>query len=555
MSEESATVDAGEIYVVGLGPGDPIELPPLNLSLMRRGREVYLRTGRHPVVSFLEKEGIRLRSLDDFYQKAKSFEEVYRRMADFLINAARRGGPVVFGVPGHPAVGEAVVRRLLGMAPQKGVRVRLWPAPSFLEAVFTVLGLDPAQGLMIADGFELCRLTPAASSFDAPQGRGILVAQIYNRLLASEIKLTLMEHFPDDHPVAVVRAAGVRGEERVKRIPLYQLDRLQDLNHLTTLYVPPFPLGKGEGKSGGEIKSLIFEISPAPAAGKQQSDPASETPQTATPGMGAPGRYVLDPLVEVMERLLAPGGCPWDRQQTHQTLKKYLIEEAYEVLDAIDEENMHKLCEELGDLLLQVVFHTALAAARGDFNLTQVIEGITEKLRRRHPHVFGTEKVKSAAQVLANWEAIKQEEKEKEKGAEIRAPSLLAGVPRCLPALQRAQKVQGKAALVGFDWPDARGAAEKLEEEWQELRTAWARGDEEAVRVELGDLFFAAVNVARLLQVNAEEALRSAVDKLIKRFRYMEEKAQAEGLKLRGMSDAELDSFWEEAKAREKFNT
>jgi len=506
MPERTVKVDTGEVYVVGLGPGDPMDLPPLNLSLMQAGGDVYLRTRCHPVVPFLEKEGVKFASFDDFYEKATSFEQAYRQMADFLITAAQGSDtPVVFGVPGHPLVGESVVRHLLEMGPKKGVRVRLWPAPSFLEAVCGVLGLDPAQGILMVDGFELCRFSPEAPSFFVPRGTGVLVAQVYNRVLASEAKLTLMEHFPDDHPVALVRAAGVRGEERVEKIPLYRLDRCKDLDHLTTLYLPPF-----------------------------------------TPESDSAPRYVLDPLVEVMNRLLGPGGCPWDRRQTHETLKKYLIEEAYEVIDAIDEGNMHKLCEELGDLLLQVIFHAALAARDEEFNLSQVIAGITEKLKRRHPHVFGTGKAKNAAEVLRNWEAIKREEKE--------GSSLLGGIPRDLPALQRAQKVQGKAALVGFDWPDPQGAAAKLEEEWQELRAAWARNDAEAVRTEAGDFFFAAVNLARLLKVNAEEALRAAVDKFTKRFRCMEEQARERGTELQGLSLAELDALWDEAKAQERLD-
>ncbi len=508
MLEQAGKAAAGEIYVVGLGPGDPMQLPPLNLSLMQAGRKVYLRTRCHPVVPFLEKEGVKLLPLDDFYEKARSFEEVYRKMADFLIKTARENDtPVVFGVPGHPLVGETVVRHLLEAGPREKVRVRTFSAPSFLEVVCEVLGLDPAEGLLIVDAFELCRFSPAASPFSVPGGTGVLVVQVYNQVLASEVKLTLMEHFPDDHPVTLVRAAGVRGEERIKEIPLYQLDREQELDHLTTLYLPPF-------------------------------DPKDEP---------AP-RYILDPLVEVMNRLLGPGGCPWDRQQTHETLKNYLIEEAYEVIDAIEEGNTHKLCEELGDLLLQVVFHAALAAREQKFTINQVIAGITEKLKRRHPHVFGAREVESAAEVLVNWEAIKQEERGRGAGAGAR--SLLGEIPRHLPALQRAQKVQGKAALVGFDWPDARGAAAKLEEEWEEFRAAWARGDREALQAEVGDFFFAAVNVARLLQVNAEEALRLAVDRFVRRFQYMEERARAQGLKLQDLSLLELDALWDEAKAR-----
>ncbi|MGB9792526.1 MAG: nucleoside triphosphate pyrophosphohydrolase [Thermacetogeniaceae bacterium] len=501
---------AAEIYVIGLGPGGRQDLPPENLALMR-GREVYLRTAVHPVVEHLRAEGVILRPLDRFYEEAESFDEVYRRMADFLLaEAGKGGGPLLFAVPGNPLVGEAVVRLLLERAAAAGVKVRIWPAPSFLDAVFSLLGIDPAQGLLIADAFRCDRLA-------VPPGVGVIVSQVYDRRIASEVKLALMEHFPDDHRIAVVRAAGVPGLESVRWVPLYELDRLREIDHLTTVYAPPV---SGEG---------------AASAGAEQPEAAAA--------------YPLDPLVEVMQRLLGPGGCPWDRQQTHASLKKYLIEETYEVIDAIDEGNMHKLCEELGDLLLQVVFHAVLAQNRGDFTVVDVVEGIVEKLKRRHPHVFGEIRVKDASEVLRNWEDIKRgERKGGEKGERS---SLMEGIPRSLPSLLMAQKVQGKAALVGFDWPDASGAASKLEEEWREVKAAWERGDSDALRRELGDFLFAAVNVCRLLKVNAEDALREAVEKFIGRFRYMEKRAAELGVELKNLSLSELDALWDEAKLSE----
>ena len=503
-----------EIYVVGLGPGDPLQLPALNLGLMR-GRLVYLRTGCHPVVPFLEREGIRLQPLDYFYEHCASFDEVYREMARWLISAASGSRePLIFAVPGHPLVGETVVSLLLAGAAAQGVRVRLWPAPSFLDAVVISLGLDPAQGLLVTESFQLLRraaATSQAAPFKIPIQTGVLIAQVYNRTLASEVKLTLMEQFPDDHPLTVIYSAGVRGQERQRRIPLYELDRLDDLDHLTSVYAHPI-----------------------------------QRPETSS------CLYPLDPLVIVMEKLLGPEGCPWDREQTHLSLRQYLIEESYEVVDAIDEDDMNKLNEELGDLLLQVVFHAALANHRGDFDINRVIAGITAKLERRHPHVFGEAQVDSAAQVVRNWEAIKRTEgAEAEISTERKQRSLLAGVPRYLPSLQRAQKVQGKAALVGFDWPDARSAATKLAEEWQELQSAWSEGDGNAVRQELGDLLFAVVNVARLLKVDAEEALRAAVDKFTRRFQGIEARALDRGLNLSELSLAELDALWDEVKLQE----
>jgi tetrapyrrole methylase family protein/MazG family protein len=534
MTENQGQAVAGEIYVVGLGPGDPLDLPPVNLALMR-GATVYLRTGRHPVVPYLEADGINCRTFDHLYEEADSFALVYQKITDFLLKKALEADQaVVFAVPGHPLVGETVVRHLLQLGQEQGIRVRLWPAPSFLEPIYLLLGLDPAQGLLVTDSFQFrcsCGQQPVAIDPD----NGILIAQLYNRALASEVKLSLMEHFPDDHPVALVQSAGIRGQERANWMPLYELDR-REPDHLTSVYVPP-------------LKDTVIESGTARGVTAAIEPPEPETGKAECYEVVKQSLYPLDSLEEVMQQLLAPGGCPWDRQQTHQSLKKYVIEESYEVLDAIDEGDMHKLCEELGDLLLQVIFHTALAAGRGDFTLTEVVEGITAKLKRRHPHVFGETSVQDAAEVLVNWEAIKQREG---KSDQERGPrSLLAGVPRYLPSLQRAQKVQGKAALVGFDWSDARSAAVKLEEEWLEVQDALAAGNQEQTSQELGDFFFAAVNVARLLDVDAEEALRKAADKFIRRFQRMEKIASYRGAELKSLSLGKMDAIWNEIKSKE----
>ena len=258
--------------------------------------------------------------------------------------------------------------------------------------------------------------------------------------------------------------------------------------------------------------------------------------------------YPLDPLVEVMERLLGEDGCPWDREQTHLTLRRYLLEECYEVIEAIEEEDMHKLCEELGDLLLQIVFHAALAQGRGDFSLREVVEGITAKMIRRHPHVFGEEEVRDGAQVQVNWEQIKK----REKGGEDREDTVLAGVPQQMPALMRALKLQEKAARVGFDWDSAAGALAKVEEEIAELKEADRVGELVAVEEEVGDLLFAIVNLARFLAIEPETALARTNTKFCRRFRHIEEVARRKGRKIEDMTLAEMDNLWDQAKENGK---
>jgi tetrapyrrole methylase family protein/MazG family protein len=242
-------------------------------------------------------------------------------------------------------------------------------------------------------------------------------------------------------------------------------------------------------------------------------------------------------LVDVVRRLRSPEGCPWDREQTHASLRATMLEEAYEVLEAIDEQSMPKLREELGDVLLQVLMQSEIAAQSGDFTLGDVADAVREKLVRRHPHVFGSTVVSGSEEVVRNWEAL--------KAAEYGRESALDGVQRSLPALQWAWSLQRRAANVGFDWPDVDGALEKVREELEELREA---PTVEAREAEFGDLLFTLVNVARKLGMNPEDALRGATGRFEARFRMMEQKARAEGRELKDLEIEELDLYWEAAK-------
>lgn len=253
--------------------------------------------------------------------------------------------------------------------------------------------------------------------------------------------------------------------------------------------------------------------------------------------MSKPGE-ALDELLMIQKRLLAPGGCPWDREQTHDTLIRYLIEEAYEVIEAIDEGDMNKLREELGDLLLQIVFHAALAEQRGDFDFSDITRAVSIKMINRHPHVFGSMPLKTSEDVLNNWETFKRGEGKK---------SLLEGIPRALPALMRAEKIQEKMSRVGYDWPDVGGAVDKLGEEVRELAQA---DNQDHIVEEMGDILFAMVNVARMKQVEVEQALQMANDKVIRRFNYIETRVAELGQKLTDMSLEQMDAIWDEAKSK-----
>lgn len=479
------------ITIVGLGPGDPALLTRQAWHVLSAADEIYLRTRRHPTVSGLP-EHLQIHSFDALYESVNDFSTVYRRIADQILTLGRQPGGVIYGVPGHPMLGESSVQRILAGAHAEGLTVQIVDGVSFVEPVLAILGLDGLDGLQLADATELAMAHYPPLDPDRPA----LVGQLYGQRLASEVKLTLMNAYPDEHPVSLVWAAGTIDSDMVT-LPLYELDRTPGLDHLTTLYVPPLP-------SVG----------------------------------GLPG------LQETVARLRAPGGCPWDQEQTHRSLRAHLLEEAYEVLAALDAEDDDKLCEELGDLLMQIAMHVQIALEEGVFQFPDVIGRIDAKLKRRHPHVFGDVQVQGAADVLRNWEAIKADERavSNEHGE---SGSRMEGVPAILPALARAQALGDRAARAGFDWPDLEGVLDKVEEEVAEVREA---EDAEAKERELGDLLFSLVNIARWLEVDAESALRDTCDRFTARYAEMERQARARGIELADLPLAEQDALWDQAK-------
>ncbi|GAB6179118.1 nucleoside triphosphate pyrophosphohydrolase [Desulfotomaculum defluvii] len=496
------------ITIVGLGPGDPGMLPLRVWEILNGEATVYLRTKIHPTVDWLKQKGIKFFSLDHHYENSETFEEVYTNIAQEVVEAAQNHS-VIYGVPGHPMVAEDTVGRVVELASAKGIGCRIIPAMSFLDALSSAISFDPSKGLHIIDALRLDEQKPDPTV-------GTVVTQIYDRIVAGETKLSLMDYYPDEYIITVVRAAGIPNEERIQRVPLYELDRLDWIDHLTSLYIEPLP-----------------------KQANVNTRPCEQGERYPTPCL-----FPLDPLVDVMVALRGEQGCPWDREQNHESLKPYLIEEVYEVLEALEQGQMYKICEELGDLLLQIIFHAQLANEKDHFDINDVIQSITEKMIRRHPHVFGSVSVKDSQEVLVNWDKIKSQE----QGKEVQVQPYLSGVPRALPALLRAGKVQAKAARIGFDWPDYHGALEKVKEELQEVLQAKENSDTQAVAEELGDLLFAVVNLARLLKVDSENALSLATNKFIKRFHYIEQQALLSGRKLPELTLEQMDQWWEEAK-------
>jgi len=486
------------ITVVGLGPGDPDLLTIGAQRAFAAAETVFLRTARHPSVASLP-PGPRYESFDALYDTLDSFEAVYATIQHRLTEAAA-GGPVTYAVPGDPLVAEATVRGLLASARAGGPAVRIVAGVSFLEPVCHLLGIDPLEsGLQLADALD-----PATGSPVDPR-RPALFAQVHSRRAASHLKLALLDRYPPDHSVSLVGATGVPGAERVDVLPLAELDRNDLAGHLASLYVPALALQQNRRSFGG--------------------------------------------MQGIVHRLYAPGGCPWDREQTHASLKPHLLEEAYEVLQALDEGDPHALGEELGDLLLQIALHTEIADEAGEFGYGDLFEAITSKLIRRHPHVFGEAQAGSAKEVVANWQRIKEAEKAARAGTDAAPESLLSGVPRAMPSLAYAQAVQERAASVGFDWPRVENVLDKLTEEVEELR----RAESHAERLdEFGDVLFVLANLARWLKIDAEEAGRMAGAKFYRRFAAIERLAHAEGKRLSGLNLAEMDALWDRVKLEER---
>jgi len=412
------------ITIVGLGPGDPSLLTRQAWDVLQSATELYLRTSHHPAVAELPAHLVTT-SFDAIYDTADHFEAVYEEIARRVLALGVRPQGVVYGVPGDPSIGEATTWLIRHQAHARGMAVHVVHGVSFVEPVCLAVGIDPlaADGLQILDAMVVaaCHAPP----FDP--SRPALLAQCYSRALASDVKLTLLHSFAADHPVTLVQSAGTTPETPAATVtvPLYELDRQAQFDHLTTVYVPPV----GSFASHSRLQ-------------------------------------------EIVAHLRAPDGCPWDREQDLQTLRKDLLEETYELLEALDDDDDGKISEELGDVSLIVAMLAQIAAEEGRFLWPQVMEQVSEKLIRRHPHVFGDVQVSNSEEVVANWARIKQAEA---RNRPAHQASILASVPRALPALTLASKYQSRLARAGIT-PDVTNADPVGRSLWTLVAEARAAG-------------------------------------------------------------------------------
>lgn len=493
------------LTVVGLGSGNPDRLTLGIVKKLKAASIVYVRTKEHPVMAALSELDITSQSFDGLYESLSSFPEVYEAITSRLIEEARaaaEGTEIVYAVPGHPMVAESAVSQLRKRCPEAGIELQILGGESFLDEAFVRLGFDPIEGFQLLDasGIRSSQLQPALHT---------LIGQVYDSFTASETKLCLMELYPPEYEIIVGHALGVENEEKIVTVPLYELDRLDGFGNLSLVYIP--------ANHSDTLRSRTFSR-----------------------------------LHEIVDTLRSPEGCPWDREQTHESLRKNLIEETYEVLETIDEDDPDHMKEELGDLLLQIMLHSQMEEELGTFNVYDVIEGLNDKLIFRHPHVFGDKSANDAEEALKNWEGMKAEEKRR-KGIKPEALSALSGVPRDLPALMKAYKLQKKASKVGFDWDNAKDCLAKIREELDELQEAIETGaSAEDQILELGDLLFAATNVARFIGADPEEALTRTNRKFIRRFEYIEQSLLQRGSNVENSNLEEMEELWQEAKVQER---
>jgi tetrapyrrole methylase family protein / MazG family protein len=479
-------VPTGRIVVVGLGPAGPDLLTVAAVTAIGRVPVRFVRTWRHPSAPAVGAAT----SFDEVYDTADTFDEVYLTITERLVAAAAEHGEVLYAVPGSPYVLERTVEHLRAEANAGRCELQVVAGMSFLDLAYARLGIDPFEaGVRMVDGHVFAE---AAAGERGP----LLVAHTHARYVLSDIKLAV-----DDEPTAPVVVLQRLGlpEERVFEVTWSELDRSFDPDHLTCIYVPE---------------------------------------------LGAPVGAELVRFHELVRTLREQ--CPWDREQDHRTLTRHLLEETYEVLEAIEAydpesgEGSEHLCEELGDLLFQIEFHAVIAEQDGRFTMADVARGVHDKLVRRHPHVFGDVEAEDPAAVAANWEDIKKAEKGH--------ASVMDGIAGNLPSPLYALKIQKKAASTGFEWPSVDDHWDDLAEEIAELHEAIATGDVAHIDAEAGDVLFAAIGLCRRLKVDPETALRSAASRFRDRFTVVESLAVEQGAALRDLPLETLQDMWREAK-------
>ena len=489
---------AGRITIVGLGPAGTDHLLPAARVAFEAEVPRFVRTARHPACDELAAAGVVFESFDAHYDAAADLDTNYRGIVAALLALAAEHGDVVYGVPGNPSVAERTVTLLHEAAARGEVSLRVFPGLSFADLAWARLGVDPMDGE--------ARVVDGRAIEDAELAGPLLVAQCDNEFVVSDVKLALLEHLDAATPVTVLQRLGLP-DEHVASVPLEELDRGAFVpDHLTSLFV--------DACAAGAARELVN-------------------------------------LFQLARRLRGPGGCPWDAEQTHHSLTRYLLEEDYEVVEALEaipadgpvpSELYAAVEDELGDLLFQVVFHALIAQESGAFGMAEVARGIHDKLVRRHPHVFGDVVAEQSDDVLRNWEQIKKDEKG--------TSSLVEGITPGLPSLLYTHKLFRKAATVNLGPGDTAAALDRIDTAVAAMRAANDVGDADAVvgvEAALAEVLVGAVIVAREGGVDAESALRAWAAEYRERFRATERLADDRGVDLATADEATVRALWDAA--------
>lgn len=480
----------GKIYIIGLGPGNEDALTLGAINRINSGHKNFLRTEKHPTVNYFKDHNIEYKSYDYIYDSEDNFADVYKKIVQELRDEASKAEEINYYVPGNPMVAEKTVELLL----EQDLDIEIVSGMSFIEPLIEIVGRDPVNGLKIVDGAVFDRLNVDINV-------DMIITQVYNERIISEVKIILSEIYGDNYTAWLIHSGGVKNQEQVLKIPVFELDHNPNVGALTSIFVPK--IGKKDKKT-----------------------------------------FDFNDIMGIMRLLRSNDGCPWDIEQTHESLRRTMIEEAYEAVDAIDNEDIDNLVEELGDVLLQVVFHSQIAYEEGEFNPIEVTSSLGNKLILRHPHVFLQKNVEKSEEVVYNWNEIKYRSKDLKTLADR-----LNDIPK-FPALMASFKVQDKAAEIGFDWDDINGPIDKVSEEFEEVLDAFKQygKDDKRVEEEIGDLLFAVVNFSRFLNVNPEVALNRTIHKFINRLEFMECKSVEMGKELKDMTLEEMSILWDNAK-------
>ncbi|MDD4088463.1 MAG: nucleoside triphosphate pyrophosphohydrolase [Tissierellia bacterium] len=474
------------IQIIGLGAGSEDDLTVRAQKALSERIPAFARTDRHPIVNELRKN-IDIDSFDDNFEKYETFDEVYENIVNTLIEKSKQYGKINYCTAGSPYYGDIVTKKLISEYKDQ-INTIIIDGMSFLDKCLKLSGYADYNNIKILDCLETDEFSFDVNSFN-------IITQVYDLETASRLKVKLMEIYPEDADSLIIDVLG----ENVNKIPLFMLDQEKNYGFSTYFCILPIEISKNRV-------------------------------------------YNVDNLLRIVKLLRGPDGCPWDKKQTHHSIRQHVIEEAYEVVDAIDNDDVDNLVEELGDLLLQVVFHAELGSEEGYFNFSDVVTDVCKKMYFRHPHVFGDVKADDAEEALTSWENSKLKEKNLTTYTDN-----LKNVPKALSTLSRSYKIQKRAAEVGFDWSDAQGAVFKIKEELLEFIEEYNNHNIKNMEEEFGDLLFALVNFARFEKINPDIALNKTINKFIGRFEYIEKNSTKD---LKQMTLKEMDELWEESKFR-----